>query len=83
MITDKYMPLSKAAKILGVTTQTARKWFEIDCGLVFRPARFQRSLVSERDLQAVINKRVAKRGWSSHPGPDEDDKGGATDAPKK
>lgn len=83
MITEKYMPLSKAAKILGVTTKTARKWFEIDCGLVFRPARFQRSLVSERHLQAVINKRVAKQSWSSRSGPDEHDKGGAADAPKK
>lgn len=65
MISDRYMPLNKAAAILGVSTKTARKWLEMDCGLSFPRARFQRSLVSERDLAAVIAKRAGRREWSA------------------
>lgn len=64
MISERYMPLNKAARILGVTSKTARKWFERDCGLVFKAARFQRTLVSETDVQRVIDCRTGVRNWS-------------------
>lgn len=64
MIRERYLPLDKAAKILGVTTKTARAWLEMECGLVFRPAKFRRSLVAEADVQRVIDARAGKRKWT-------------------
>ena len=64
MIAERYLPLDKAAKICGVSPKTMRRWLEKDCGLVFRNARFQRVLVAERDVQALIAKRTGARSWS-------------------
>jgi transposase len=65
MIADRYMPLRKAARILGVPSRTMRRWLQADCGLVF-PAmgRGRQPLVSESDVQAVIAKRTGTRDWS-------------------
>jgi predicted site-specific integrase-resolvase len=64
VIQERYMPLDKAAKICGVSPKTMRRWLEKDCGLVFRNARFQRVLVAESDVQALIAKRIGARDWS-------------------
>lgn len=64
MISERYMPLDKAARICGVSPKTMRRWLEKDCGLVFRNQRFQRVLVAERDVQALIAKRAGVRSWS-------------------
>ena len=61
---DKYLPLDKAAKQIGVSPKTLRRWLEKDLGLVFRQPKFQRVLVSERDLQELIRRRTGARGWS-------------------
>jgi hypothetical protein len=61
---DKYLPLNKAAKQLGITTKTLRRWLEKDCGLVFRLGRYERALVSERDLEVLIRKKTGERNWS-------------------
>lgn len=58
------MPLAKAAKLCGVSPKTMRRWLEKDCGLVFRNQRFQRVLVAESDVEAVIAKRRGVRDWS-------------------
>jgi DNA-binding transcriptional MerR regulator len=60
---DKYLPLDKAAKQIGVSPKTLRRWLEKDLGLVFRQPKFQRVLVSERDLQELIRRRTGKREW--------------------
>lgn len=65
MITDRYMTLGKAARIVGAHPKTLRRWLEIDCGLVFtRMGRGRQPLVSEVDIQTVINKRTGARDWS-------------------
>ena len=66
MITEKYMRLGKAARLLGIYRKTLRRWLEKDCGLVFQSlGRGNSPLVSERDIQTVIAKRTGKRTWSS------------------
>ena len=65
MIQERYMPLRKAARQLGVHAKTLRRWLELDCGLVFPTSRRGSSpLVSEQDIQTVIAKRTGKRKWS-------------------
>lgn len=62
---ERYIPLGKAARQLGVHRQTLRKWLEIDCGLVFRSmGRGNSPLIAERDLEAVIAKRTGARNWA-------------------
>lgn len=61
---DQYLPLNKAAKQLGVSPKTLRRWLEKELGLTFRRLkRFERALVSERDLQELIRKRTGERNW--------------------
>lgn len=65
MISERYIPLAKAAKILGIHRQTLRKRLEKDCGLVFgRMGRGVSPLVSERDIQFLIEKYTGQRNWS-------------------
>jgi predicted site-specific integrase-resolvase len=64
VISERYMPLAKAAKLCGVSPKTMRRWLEKDRGLVFHQPKFQRVLVAESDVQAVIAKRTGARDWS-------------------
>ena len=64
MITEKYIRLGKAARMLGIDRKTLRRWLEKDCGLSFRSlGRGNSPLVAERDIEAVIAKRTGQRTW--------------------
>lgn len=65
MSIDRHMPLSKAARLCGVHRKTMRKHLEKFCGLVFHPmGRGCSPLVSEADVQVVIDKLSGVHNWS-------------------
>jgi hypothetical protein len=61
MTIDKLYSLSSAAKAVGVSRDTLRRWFEIDLGMRFpHITRGSKHLVTEAQVNAVLRKRAAK-----------------------
>lgn len=62
-----YVPLGKAARFVGTTAKTFRKWLEADCGLVFGPmGRGRQPLVRREDVERVIERRTGSHRWPVH-----------------
>jgi hypothetical protein len=57
---EKRYSLSSAAKTVGVSRDTLRRWLEIDLGMRF-PAvtRGSKHLVTESQINAVLRRRAA------------------------
>ena len=61
MAIEKRYSLSSAAKNVGVSRDTLRRWLEIDLGMQFpNVTRGSKHLVSEAQVNAVLRKRAAK-----------------------
>jgi excisionase family DNA binding protein len=58
---QKRYSLSQAAKAVGISRDTLRRWLEIDLGMRFPSVtRGSKVLVTEDQVNAVLRKRTAK-----------------------
>lgn len=65
MLSEAYMPLTRAAKLCGVTAKTMKRWLEME-GFVFLKGgggMRRRPLVAESDVKALIAKRAPTKRW--------------------
>lgn len=58
------MTLVEAARLLGVTRWTLKKWLEAELGLAFRSVgRGSRYLVRVDDVKALVSKKLPIKKW--------------------
>lgn len=64
MISERYS-IRKAARLIGISHVTLRRWLEIDLGYRM-PAvtRGSKILLSERDIEAVLRKHSPTVDWN-------------------
>lgn len=64
MITERYS-IREAARLIGVSHNTLRRWLEIDLGYRM-PAvpRGSKILLSEREIEAVLKKHSPQVDWN-------------------
>lgn len=64
MISERYS-IRKAAKLIGISRHTLRRWLEIDLGFRMPDvARGSKILLSDKDLEAVLRKHSPTVDWN-------------------
>ena len=64
MIAERYS-IRKAAKMIGISRHTLRRWLEIDLGFRMPDvARGSKILLSDKDLEAVLRKHSPTVDWN-------------------
>jgi predicted site-specific integrase-resolvase len=64
MSLPEYIPLADAARKLGVTRKTLRRWLQVEAGIVFAPApRGTKRLVKVTDVEMVLRVHAGRPDW--------------------
>ena len=64
MIGERYS-ISKAAKLIGISRHTLRRWLELDLGFRMPDvARGSKILLTDKDLEAVLRKHSPTVDWN-------------------